>query len=96
MDYEKLKTKNLYPDLSHTLAKGLLEKTEYPWLALEERKSFIIAVGKALPEDEFTPIDDNFWIGRGVSISPTAELNGPAIIDSGTVIRPGAFIRGSV
>lgn len=37
---------------------------------------------------------DNIWITSQLSIAPTATLNGPLIIDEGTEVRPGAFIRG--
>ena len=33
-------------------------------------------------------------IHKSVTIAPTATLNGPLIIDEGTEVRPGAFIRG--
>ena len=50
------KTKDLY-DLSHTLAAPLLEKTEYPWEALDGIKDFILALGPTLPKDEFDEVN---------------------------------------
>ena len=35
-------------------------------------------------------------VGENVKIYPTATIEAPAIIGSGTEVRPGAFIRGSV
>ena len=39
---------------------------------------------------------ENIWIAKSVTIASTATLNGPLIIDEGTEVRPGAFIRGNV
>ncbi len=47
-----LKTKDLF-DLSHTRAKELLEKTEYPWEALKDIKELILTLGPQLPKEEF-------------------------------------------
>ena len=55
---------------------------------------FILKLGDKLPKDEFTKKGDNIWIHKSVTIAPTATLNGPLIIDEGTEVRPGAFIRG--
>lgn len=55
---------------------------------------FILKLGDKLPKDEFTQKGDNIWIHKSVTIAPTATLNGPLIIDEGTEVRPGAFIRG--
>ena len=44
----------------------------------------------------FTLYSDNVLIGQNVTIHPTAEINGPAIIGHGTEIRPGAYLRGNV
>ena len=40
-------------DLSHTLARPLLERFTYPWEVLPEIKNFILALGPTLPEDEY-------------------------------------------
>lgn len=55
---------------------------------------FILKLGDNYPKDEFTKKGDNIWIHKSVTIAPTATLNGPLIIDEGTEVRPGAFIRG--
>jgi NDP-sugar pyrophosphorylase family protein len=90
-----IKTYELY-DLSHTLAKELLENCEYPWLALPKIKDFILSLGKTLSLDEYDIIGDNVWIAKDAKIAPSATVNGPAIIGHGTELRTGAFIRGSV
>lgn len=87
-------TKNLF-DLSHTLAAPLLEKTEYPWEALDGIKDFILALGPTLPEVEYDHPSPGVWIAKDVRMAPTASIAGPCIIGPGTEVRPGAFIRGS-
>lgn len=87
------KIKDLY-DLNETIAAELFEGKEYPWEVLADIGDFILELGNKLPKDEFTKKGDNIWIHKSVTIAPTATLNGPLIIDEGTEVRPGAFIRG--
>ena len=83
------KIKDLY-DLNETIAAKLFDGVEYPWEVLANIGDFIIELGKTLPKDKFDlPQED-------VTIAKTATLNGPLIIDEGTEVRPGAFIRGKV
>ena len=88
------KTKDLF-DLSHTLAAPLLEKTEYPWEALDGIKDFILALGPTLPKEEFDEIAPHVWVARDAKVYPSALLNAPCIIGHGTEVRHCAFIRGS-
>lgn len=90
-----LKTKELY-DLSHTLAKELLEKCEYPWLALPEIKEYVKKLIATLPSDEYDAPSEDVRISKSAKVAPNATICGPAIIGAGTEVRPGAFIRGSV
>lgn len=87
------KIKDLY-DLNETIAAELFEGKEYPWEVLADIGDFILKLGDKLPKDEFTKKGDNIWIHKSVTIAPTTTLNGPLIIDEGTEVRPGAFIRG--
>lgn len=87
------KIKDLY-DLNETIAAELFEGKEYPWEVLADIGDFILKLGDKLPKDEFIKKGDNIWIHKSVTIAPTATLNGPLIIDEGTEVRPGAFIRG--
>ena len=89
------KTSMLY-DLTHTEAAPLLEKTEYPWEALDGIKSFVLALGEKLSPEEYDHPSADVWIAKDVKIAPTASITGPCIIGSGTEVRPSAFIRGSV
>lgn len=84
---------NLY-DLSHTAAKPLLEKFEYPWQALPEIGEFILQLGAALPESEYEKIGENVWVHKTAVIYPNNYIAGPCIIAAKTEVRPGAFVRG--
>lgn len=73
----------------------LFEAAEYPWEILPEIKGYI----KKLIEsglDNFKEIADGVFVGENVKIYETATIEAPAIIGSGTEIRPGAFLRGNV
>lgn len=91
---EAIKTKYLY-DLSHTKAAPLLEKTVYPWEALEGIHDFILELGATLPQDRYEKRGEDIWIARSATIAPTASITGPAIIGEETEVRHGAFIRGN-
>lgn len=92
--YKMYKISDLY-DLNHTLAKEYLEGFEYPWEALGGIKSFIIKLGKSLPEDEYDEISENVWVHKTASVAPTAFIGAPAIIGKNTEVRHCAFVRGS-
>ena len=87
--------KDLY-DLNETIAAKLFDGVEYPWEVLANIGDFIIELGKTLPKDKFDHPQEDIWIAKDVTIAKTATLNGPLIIDEGTEVRPGAFIRGKV
>ena len=89
------KIKDLY-DLNETIAAKLFDGVEYPWEVLANIGDFIIELGKTLPKDKFDHPQEDIWIAKDVTIAKTATLNGPLIIDEGTEVRPGAFIRGKV
>lgn len=84
---------NLY-DLSHTAAKSLLEKFDYPWQALPELGEFILQLGSTLSDDEYTKLADDVWVHKTAVIYPNNYIAGPCIIGAKTEVRPGAFIRG--
>jgi NDP-sugar pyrophosphorylase family protein len=88
------KTKDLL-DLTKTIAAPLLEKTEYPWEALDGIKDFILALGPSLPAEEFDNPEEGVWIARDAKVFPSAYIGAPCIIDHCAEIRHCAFIRGS-
>ncbi len=90
----KLTIEDLY-DLDHTLAADYLRQFTYPWEALAGIGELILALGAALPAEEFEHTEENIWIARDSKIYPTADITGPCIIGHGTEVRPGAFIRGN-
>ena len=89
-----LKTIDLF-DLSHSLAAPLLEKTEYPWEALDGIKDFILALGPTLPKEEYDEISPQVWVAKDAVVFPSAYLGAPCIIGHKTEVRHCAFIRGS-
>ncbi len=92
---DHIRITDLY-DLNETIAADYLKGFEYPWEALAGIKSFILELGKTLPEDRFEKRGDDIWVAKTAKIAPTACLNGPLIIDEDAEIRHCAFVRGSV
>ena len=91
---EECKIKNLY-NVDETIAKELLEKSEYPWEVLPKIKDFIIELGKTLNSEEYDEVSENVWIAKSAKVAPTAFIAGPAIIGKDAEIRHCAFIRGN-
>lgn len=90
-----ISTKYLF-DLSKSISSALLEKTEKPWEALSELSSYIVEVGKELDREKFYSPRENVWIAKSATVSESALICPPCIIDEGAEIRHCAFIRGSV
>jgi len=91
----QIKTENLL-DLSHTLAKPLLETAEHPFEILPQIGAFIKSLLNTLSMDEYDCAGDGIVISKLAKIAPTASITGPCIIGHHTEVRPGAFIRGNV
>ncbi len=87
-------TKELYDCKTPYLCE-LFESAQYPWEMLPKIKDYI---NKLIENgiDGYTEIADGVLVGENVKIYPTATIEAPCIIGSGTEVRPGAFIRGSV
>ena len=90
-----IKTAELF-DLTHTAARPLLEKAEYPWQALADIGGFILALGKTLSPEEYDHPAEDVWIARSAKIYPNNYIAGPCIIGPGTEVRPGAEKRDPV
>lgn len=72
-----------------------LFECKYPWEILPKIGDY----AKKLTEsgiDGFTLLSDGVLVGENVKIHPTATVIAPAVIGSGSEIRPGAYIRGNV
>ena len=82
-------------DLHHTLAGTYLAQFEYPWQALEGIKEMILALGAALPKEEYDEVSPNVWVHESATVAPTAYLGAPCIIGAETEVRHCAFVRGS-
>ncbi len=73
----------------------LFLQSEYPWDMIPKIKEYILdLINKGV--DGFVEIADGVLVGENVKIYPTATIEAPTIIGSGSEIRPGAFIRGGV
>ena len=82
-------------DLSHTLAKPLLEQHQYPWEALGEIGDYIKKLGTELLEAEYDHPAEFVWIAKTAKVAPTASITGPCIIGKDAEVRHCAFIRGN-
>lgn len=89
-----VRIRDLY-DCNVKFLSPLFSEFEYPWELLSQIKDYIYRVFEEKPEG-YTFFSENVLVGENVKIYPTATIEGPAIIGSGSEIRPGAFIRGSV
>ena len=90
-----IKTKELYEECPIPFLKETFENAEYPWQILPQIKEIVkkqIELG--LPE--YTEIQPGVFIGENVKIAKTVTIEAPAIIGSGTELRPGAYLRGNV
>lgn len=82
-------------DLSHSMAKPLLDSVTYPWEALPKIKEFILELGKNLSPNEYDCPTEGVWIAKDATVAPSAVINPPCIIGKGAEVRQCAFIRGS-
>ncbi|MDO4618321.1 MAG: UDP-N-acetylglucosamine pyrophosphorylase [Clostridia bacterium] len=90
----KLEISELF-DIKNEYIKPLFDGKTYPWEVLPEIKGYILSlIEKGI--EGYTLLKDGVLVGENVKIYDTATIDGPAIFGSGTEIRPGAFIRGSV
>lgn len=91
---KKVKTTELF-DCKNNIIAPLFENAEYPWEILPKIKEYVLSlIEKGI--DGYTLIFPGVLVGENVKIYPTATIEAPAIIGSGSEIRPGAFVRGSV
>ena len=90
-----MKTVELF-DLSKTIAKPLLEKSEYPWQILKDIKDFVISLGEKLDKSLFDEVSPQVWVAKSAKVYPSAYIAAPCIIDEDAEIRHCAFIRGGV
>ncbi len=82
-------------DLKTPYLTPLFSGVDYPWEVLPLISEYIKTLLNS-GIDGFTEIKKDILVGQGVKIYDTATIEAPAIIGSGTEIRPGAFLRGNV
>lgn len=81
-------------DLSHTLAKPLLERVEYPWEALGQIGDLILELGASLGKEYDHP-QETVWIHKTAKVAPSAFIGEKVIIGPAADVRHCAFIRGN-
>ncbi len=82
-------------DLDRSIAAGIFRGLSYPWEALPLIASFVAGILSDPPEG-YRLLAPGVLVAEGVSISPRAEILGPAIIGPGSEVRAGALIRENV
>lgn len=80
-------------DLSHTMAKELLEKYTFPWEVLSEIESYLLQIGESLTKEEYEERENHVWVHKTADVFPSAYLGKNVIVGPGTQIRHGAFVR---
>lgn len=91
---KKVKTKELF-ECNVPYLSDLFEESVYPWDMLPKIKELIASLLESGIEG-FTELKKGVLVGENVKISEFATIEAPAIIGSGTEIRPGAYLRGNV
>ena len=95
MNKLNIKTKELFEECPIPFLKEAFEECEYPWQLLPKIKEIVKdQIAKGVPG--YTEIEPGVYVGENVKIAKTATIEAPAIIGSGTELRPGAFLRGNV
>ncbi len=83
-------------DVRKSISFALFQKFKFPWEVLPEIKNYILELGNSLSSTEFIKKNKDIWISKSANVCDNCFIQGPAIIDSNSEIRFGAFIRGSV
>ena len=90
-----IKTSELYEHVDCPFLKEEFANSTYPWELLPRIKEIVKKViAEGLPGYHF--IEEGVLVGENVKIAKTATIEAPAIIGSGTELRPGAYLRGNV
>ena len=89
-----MKTKEIFIS-NNSIADNFIKEYIYPFEILPHIKNYILKFGNTLNND-YKKIKDDIWIHKSASISKSAEIIGPCIIDEYAEIRHNAYIRGSV
>ena len=80
-------------DLTRTAVRHLEQFKTRPWDAIPSLRNHIPEYGIALPYDQYDEIAENVWMHVSAYLSPTARIEGPAIIGGGAEIRHFSYIK---
>ncbi len=87
-------TADLYENTPPYL-QAMFEESRFPWELLPKIKDRLtVWLHEGLKG--FTEWRPGIFVGEQVQVATSAVLEAPAVIGSGTVIRPGAYVRGWV
>lgn len=88
-----MKTEEIFVT-NNSIMDEFVRNYEYPYEALPHIKEAIVEVGSKLGSD-YREVSENVWIHKTAKVHPSCTIGAPAIIDEGTELRCGAFVRGS-
>ncbi|MCL2124962.1 MAG: hypothetical protein FWH33_03105 [Oscillospiraceae bacterium] len=77
----------------NTVAWEHLSRLTYPWEALPIIHDIIMEIGASLDGSEYAMYENDVWIHKTATITPSAFIGNAVIIGAGAEIRHGAFIR---
>ena len=80
-------------DLTHTMAKDLLEQYTFPWEVLPKIQDYILDVGPTLSEEEYEYRGNNVWVHKTAEVFPSAYLGKNIIVCKKAQVRHCAFVR---
>ncbi|MBQ3869251.1 MAG: UDP-N-acetylglucosamine pyrophosphorylase [Clostridia bacterium] len=77
-----------------SIASGILFEYDYPWLIVPDIGRIVEKLSYSLSPEEYDEISSGVYAHKTAKISPSAKIDGPAIICEGAEIRHCAYIRG--
>ena len=80
-------------DLSHTMAKELLEQFTFPWEVLPHIETFILQTGEKLSKEEYEERENHVWVHKTAEVFPSAYLGKNIIVGPNAQVRHCAFVR---
>ena len=82
-------------DLEKSIAGKYISSFNYPWEILSQTSYIIEQIASQLDMSKFNERSKGIWIANNATISPSAEIIAPCIIDENATLRHSAFIRGN-
>ncbi len=92
MKQQNMKIDCLY-DLSHTMAKDLLEHFTFPWEVLPHIEAYILEIGAGLSKEDYEERENHVWVHKTAEVFPSAYLGKNIIVGPGAQVRHCAFVR---